>query len=88
MWASAKRASEVMRETETHGRWITATEWHVAGGSFGVEANIGQLIEKHGSGVYTVAVWAIVDGQRAPVSEYSIFLPAGADRQWAERYSR
>ena len=55
--------------------WITATDWEVTADTFSVTANIADLLSQHGNGVYTIIVWGSVEGQDAPISEYSIFIP-------------
>ena len=49
--------------------WITATEMSASGDSFSVRAEIGDVPP----GVYTIVVWAPIDGEDEIVSEYSIF---------------
>ena len=58
---------------ESAGLRVTATTWSVGGNSFEVEADIQAVLDKHGPGVYTVVVWANIDGERETVSEYAIF---------------
>ena len=64
--------------------WITALEWWVTGDEFHVAADITPVLEEHGPGVYSVMVWAPIDGVSAPISHYSIFhgidRPAGYGR--------
>ena len=54
--------------------------YKVTGDRFTVEADISEALERHGPGVYTVQVWATVDGEPAVISGYSVFheveLPA------------
>ena len=54
--------------------WITATKWTASGKAFSVAADIEHILEKYGDGVYTVVVWAPLDGEDIIVSEYSLFL--------------
>ena len=49
--------------------WITADEWRVTTSAFSVKADIGDVPP----GVYTIVVWAPIDGEREVISEYSIF---------------
>ena len=60
---------------KTEGVWITATEWSVTSDSFAVSADISNLLDQHGDGVYTIVLWAEVNGEDVPISEYSIFIP-------------
>ena len=54
--------------------WITATEWTLSGITFSVTADIGHILDKYGDGVYSVVIWAPLDGEDTIVSEYSLFL--------------
>ena len=58
---------------EDMGARITATVWGVDGDSFHVEANIGPVLDERGPGVYTIRVWANINGNAEAVSEYAIF---------------
>ena len=53
--------------------WITAIAWRQNTNSFEVSADIGQVLNKYGPGVYTVMVWAQLLGGDGVVSQYSIF---------------
>ena len=53
--------------------WIIAKRWIVTDKSFLVEADISKVLEKYGEGVYSVMLWGDIDGERAVISEYSIF---------------
>ena len=52
---------------------IRATEWTASGKQFAVRADIGDLLEEHGAGVYTVVVWNYLPDSDLLVSQYSIF---------------
>ena len=58
--------------------WITALSWEIAGASFNVQADLSEVIDDHGPGVYTVLVWGTTGEQQEDVvlSKYSIFLEA------------
>lgn len=60
---------------ENEAIWITATHWEVTDETFSVTANIGDLLDQHGNGVYTIIVWGSVNGEEVPISKYSIFIP-------------
>ena len=60
---------------QTEAVWITATKWSVTSNSFSISADISNLLTEHGNGVYTIVLWAEIDGERTPISEYSIFIP-------------
>ena len=53
--------------------WITALEWTIVGQDFAVTADLGDVLDEHGGGVYTVVVWGRRDSEDLIVSEYSIF---------------
>ncbi len=57
------------------GQWVTATSWTVSNDAFSVSANVSNLLAQHGDGVYTIVLWGEIDGERTPISEYSIFIP-------------
>ncbi|MBA7599724.1 hypothetical protein ES703_06762 [subsurface metagenome] len=53
---------------------VVATAWDVeSGGSFMIEANIGQILAK-GKGVYTVVIWVEIDDEFVAISNYSLFI--------------
>ena len=67
----AKRASL----TETYSiPWINADAWTVSDSFFDIKADISGILRRHG--VYTVAVWGIVGGQRVPVAMVALFYGA------------
>ena len=53
--------------------WITASEWTASGTNFSVAVDIGGLLSKYGSGVYTILLWGEIGGEDVLVAEYSIF---------------
>ena len=72
-WKAAYDASQSRNETTMTLPWITATEWSVNGQDFSVAADLGEIIKQRGDGVYTVLVWGMIAGERAVISQYSIF---------------
>ena len=52
---------------------ITATEWDVEGDAFAVAADLGEVVQRHGNGLYDVTVWGSLDGEDVVISEYVIF---------------
>ena len=54
--------------------WITSEVWPLDGGGYGVRSDVSNLLERHGSGVYTLVIYATIDGESAPVGRYSIFV--------------
>lgn len=55
------------------GHYVIATEWVAGGTSFALKGDISKVLDKYGKGVYSVMVWGDIDGERAVISEYSIF---------------
>ena len=72
-WQEAYNASQSRRPQSITVPWITASEWTASGASFAVKADIGEILNQYGGGVYTVVVWGNVTGAREVISQYSIF---------------
>ena len=72
-WRRAYNASLSAPEESITVPWVTALDWVAAGDRFSLSADIGDILKTHGPGVYEVAVWGHLDGERAIVSKYSIF---------------
>ena len=53
--------------------WITASEWTASGTSFAVKADIREILNRHGDGIYTVMLWGDMGRAREVISQYSIF---------------
>ncbi len=75
LWQVAYNASQEKVDRVVESVWITATDWSVTNDSFEVSADIADLLSQHGNGVYTIVLWGEIDGERTPISEYSIFIP-------------
>ena len=73
LWQEAYDASENRKEQTITVPWITASEWTVSRNAFSVTADIEEVLDGHGDGVYTIVVWGDIDGKRAVISQYSIF---------------
>ena len=54
--------------------WVTALMWRVAEGTFSVQADLTQVMESNGPGVYTVLVWGDASGEDVVLTNYSIFV--------------
>ena len=76
-WQAAYHASKAQIERPITVPWLTASEWTAHGTAFSVEAEIGALLNKNGSGVYTVVLWGEISGEDEVISEYSIFHGVG-----------
>ena len=57
--------------------YIIASEWTVGGYDFSVTADISEVLDSHGPGIYTVTLWGKLGGTHQVISEYSIFHEAG-----------
>ena len=53
--------------------WIVAEQWEASADSFDLRANVSELLDQHGPGVYSVMTRAILSGELHIVSYYSIF---------------
>ena len=73
-WRRAYFESQSIINPSFTGRWITATEWSIQGLEFAVSADIADLIERAGDGVYTILLWGEINGEDFPISQYSIFI--------------
>ena len=81
IWKEAYQATDRLRSIipSLIAKWITATTWTVEEEKFSVQVDVNDLLEKYGSGVYTIMVWG--DGfknvagssMKSVVSQYSIF---------------
>ena len=52
---------------------VRMSRWELDGDLFAVSADLGDVLEAHGPGVYEMNVWGIMDGDVALISRYSIF---------------
>ena len=52
---------------------IRMSRWELDGDRFAVSADLGDVLETHGPGVYQVTVFGVLDGNVDLISEYSIF---------------
>ena len=74
-WRQSYLSSQSTFNPSFTGRWITANEWATLDQEFAISVDIADLIEGAGDGVYTIVLWAEINGESAPISEYSIFIP-------------
>ena len=73
LWREARDASEAREMLSIKGPRVTALEWTAQGELFSMTTDIRDLLAKHGDGVYKVVMWGDISGERAVISEYSIF---------------
>ena len=72
-WQRAYDASLRSAARSTTVPWITALEWTATTGSFALSADLWDVLDTHGPGVYTVTVWGNLAGEGVVISKYSIF---------------
>lgn len=68
--------NEQPRRVRVSYPWITCSRWDVSPEGFAVTADIGSVRRENGPGVYTLALWAPMDGKDGPVNiaRYSMFV--------------
>ena len=68
------RAAQAAGRTETvTGRFVTSTRWDIGEDQFDLVAYVGEVLREHGQGVYSVVVWARLDGDMEVISRYEVF---------------
>ena len=77
VWKERREGSERTRATGVTLQIMEARDMAVEGQEFTVAADVGELVEEHGPGVYTVVLLAALEGgreyHRQPIMEYAIF---------------
>ena len=73
VWQEAYNASQSRAPQSITVPWITASEWTASGTSFAVKADIREILNRHGDGIYTVMLWGDMGRAREVISQYSIF---------------
>ena len=53
--------------------WLDASNWKLETHSFEVRADLGPVLRQHGPGIYTVVLWANINGEQRIVSEFPIY---------------
>ena len=69
----AHKASESPTPQSVIVPWVTATEWRVTIDSFSVIADLSDVLNAIGAGVYTVTIWGLIGGEPTDISKYSIW---------------
>ena len=76
-WTERRARSEQITETEVSFEVMKALDLTVEGTEFSLSADVRDLLEEHGPGIYTVALLAELEStekdEREVISEYSIF---------------
>ena len=69
----ARAESEQIESESVPVPWITADMWDIQSQLFEISADISEVLEKHGDGIYTLMINATLNGKAEWVAEYSIF---------------
>ena len=72
-WQAAYDASQARETQNVTASWITASKWMATEKDLVLEADLEDLLERHGAGVYSIIMWGRIGGEDVVVSEYSIF---------------
>ena len=72
-WQAAYDASQARETQNVTASWITASKWMATKEGLVLEADLEDLLERHGAGVYSIIMWGRIGGEDVVVSEYSIF---------------
>ena len=70
---AAKTRTATRERVNLEVQWIPASNWHAEGQDFAVTADLVDVLRDFGPGVYSIALWAPVNGETVVVSEHSIF---------------
>ena len=77
LWEESRENSKTTRETELTLRFRKAGEMTAKGSDFSLNADVSELLEEHGPGVYTIVLLAELENapknEHQIISEYSIF---------------
>ncbi len=72
-WQKAYNASQALQPQTITVPWVTASEWTASGTEFAVKADISEILDRYGDGVYSIMVWGELGGTDLVISEYSMF---------------
>ena len=74
LWEEARARYEALKESVpiTVAK-VRMSRWELDGDRFAISADLGDVLETHGPGVYEVTVFGVLDGNADLISEYSIF---------------
>ena len=72
-WQAAYDASQARETQNVTASWITASKWMATKEGLVLEADLEDLLERHGAGVYSIIMWGRIGGEDVVISEYSIF---------------
>ena len=54
-------------------KWVVTERWEVNEAAFNVSANLGEILDSSGPGVYQLMIWGSIDGKTAIIADYPIF---------------
>ena len=74
LWEEARARYEALKESVpiTVAK-VRMSRWELDGDRFAISADLGDVLETHGPGVYEVTVFGVLDGNVDLISEHSIF---------------
>ena len=72
-WQTAYDANRSTKKSVVEMQGVTASGWRTGDSGFHVTASLGNVLKKHGPGVYTVVLWGVVGDDIETISQYSIF---------------
>ena len=82
-WRQAYTASQMLIDIPVLMEAITASKWKVNGDGFSITADLSDILDAHGPGVYMVVLWGTLGGGSEIISQYAIFhevpAPSGYD---------
>ena len=73
MWEEARSRWEDREKVPVTVRRIKMSKWQLDGDRFAISADIGDVLDAYGPGVYTMTLFGVLDGAVTPISEYAIF---------------
>ena len=73
LWREAYNRTKSKQQFTVIIPWITAQTYTVNSDTFAIRADISQVLDKHGDGVYSIMVWGKLNGEDVVISQYSIF---------------
>ena len=73
LWREAYERSNSTPQVTVTVPWIDAAKFAANRNSFTVQANIRDVLSKHGDGVYSIVIWGRINDEKSVISEYSIF---------------
>ena len=72
-WRQAYTASQMLIDIPVLMEAITASKWKVNGDGFSITADLSDILDAHGPGVYMVVLWGTLGGGSEIISQYAIF---------------